>query len=308
MSFLKLLESARTPFGEQLAALITLLGEETFFMLVGLVWVWCIDKRWGFRLLFAGLAGTALNQLLKAVFLVPRPWLIDPEFTIVEAARAAATGYSFPSGHTQSAATVFGMLAARSKRALTVALCVLAVLAVGFSRMYLGVHTPLDVGVSLLTGLLTVLGMNALFNRFEDSVRGRRLLGGLLLGLSVILLLYVNLAPTREANIAQFDAHGLKNAWTLLGTMAGLLLAWYADRRRLHFDTRAVWWAQLLKLGLGLALVLGVRVGLKPLLAPLFGQAPFADGVRYFLMAVAGGVLWPMTFGFFARLGTGEKA
>ena len=92
MTFLKMLESIRTPFWDQVAAAVTLLGEETFFMLVGLALVWCFDKRWGFRLLFVGLTGTVLNQLLKAVFLIPRPWVIDPEFTIVETARAGATG------------------------------------------------------------------------------------------------------------------------------------------------------------------------------------------------------------------------
>ena len=57
------------------------------------------------------------------------------------------------------------------------------------------------------------------------------------------------------------------------------------------------------KLVLGLALVMGVRVGLKAALAALFGEAPFADGVRYLCIALAGGVLWPMTFGFWSRLG-----
>ena len=113
MTFLRMLESVRTPFWDQVAGWVTYLGDETFFMLVGLALVWCFDKRWGFRLLFAGLAGTTLNQLLKAVFLIPRPWVIDPGFTIVESARAGATGYTFPSVHTQSAASVMGMLAAR---------------------------------------------------------------------------------------------------------------------------------------------------------------------------------------------------
>lgn len=285
MTFLKMLESIRTPFWDQVAAAVTLLGEETFFMLVGLALVWCFDKRWGFRLLFVGLTGTVLNQLLKAVFLIPRPWVIDPEFTIVETARAGATGYSFPSGHTQSAA------------------CVLGILAVAFSRMYLGVHTPLDVGVSLLTGAATVAVMPRLFDRAEASAHGRRWLGAGLLGFALVLLLYVLLWPKRAGNVAEFDAHGVESAWTLFGTMLGLLAAWYADRCRLHFDTRAVWWAQALKLVLGLALVMGVRVGLKAALAALFGEAPFADGMRYLCIALAGGVLWPMTFGFWSRLG-----
>ena len=308
MTFLRMLESVRTPFWDQVAGWVTYLGDETFFMLVGLALVWCFDKRWGFRLLFAGLVGTTLNQLLKAVFLIPRPWVIDPGFTIVESARAGATGYSFPSGHTQSAAAVMGMLAVRLKKRLFTAFCVLVVLAVAFSRMYLGVHTPLDVGVSLVTGALTVAAMTALFDRMEGTARGRRRLGAAMLGFTVLLLLFVLLWPAREGNVAEFDAHGVESAWTLFGTMGGLLVAWWADRRFLNFDTRAVWWAQLAKLAVGLALVMGVRVGLKAALAALFGPAPFTDGVRYFLIAITGGVLWPATFRFWGRLGRRRAA
>lgn len=221
----------------------------------------------------------------------------------METARAGATGYSFPSGHTQSAACVLGMLALWVRDRVFTALCVLGILAVAFSRMYLGVHTPLDVGVSLLTGAATVAVMPRLFDRAEASAHGRRWLGAGLLGFALVLLLYVLLWPKRAGNVAEFDAHGVESAWTLFGTMLGLLAAWYADRCWLHFDTRAVWWAQALKLVLGLALVMGVRVGLKVALAALFGEAPFADGVRYLCIALAGGVLWPMTFGFWSRLG-----
>lgn len=98
MAFLKLLESLRTPAGEWLAGVITLLGEETFFTVLGLIIVWCCNKKWGFRFLLTGLTGTAVNQLLKAIFLVPRPWILDPEFTIVESARRAPRGIRSPAG------------------------------------------------------------------------------------------------------------------------------------------------------------------------------------------------------------------
>lgn len=306
MPFLRLLESIRTPVLDKLGALVTLLGEETVFMVAGLVILWCFSKKWGFRFLMIGVAGTALNQLLKAIFLIPRPWVLDPGFTIVEAAREGASGYSFPSGHTQSAATVFGVLAVWAKRRWVTALCVAMVLLVGLSRMYLGVHTPLDVGVSLATGVITVLGMVWLFDRAEARPHGVLLLGAGIAAFAAALLAYVLLAPVREANVASFDADGQKAAWTLFGTCAGLWLALWADARHTHFETRAVWWAQLLKLIAGLALVMAVRVGLKPVLAALFGGALFTHGIRYFVMAVTGGVLWPMTFRLWARLGQKE--
>ena len=308
MTILRWLEGLRTPWLDSLMAAVTELGDETVFMVAGLVILWCVNKRWGFRFLLTGLTGSVINQLLKGIFLIPRPWVLDPSFTIVESARAGATGYSFPSGHTQSAATMFGTLAMWSRRRWSTLLCVVMVLLVGFSRMYLGVHTPLDVGVSLLTGVVTVVLLCQLCDWAEPSLRR---LGWLLagcVGLALALLLYVLLAPAQEANVAEFDAHGVKAAWQLMGAMAGLALAWMLDEKWVHFDTRAVWWAQALKLIVGLGLVLLVKGGLKPLFAMLFGKAEWTTGLRYFLVTLAGGALWPMTFGFFARLGRKKQA
>ena len=308
MDFLRFLQSLRNPVCDTLVAAVTYLGDEIFFMVVGMVMLWCVNKKWGYRFMIAGLAGTTLNQLLKAIFLIPRPWVLDPTFAIVEAARAAATGYSFPSGHTQSAALVFGMLAMWAHKKWVTVLAVVMTLLVGFSRMYLGVHTPMDVGVSLATGLLTVLGACWLFDRAEHSGRGKAAIG---LGswlFSLVLVLYVLFAPKREANVAEFDLHGLKSAWTLLGTLTGMLIAWWVDERHTRFEVKAVWWVQLIKAGGGLLIVLALKEGLKPLLNPIFGEAMVKHAIRYGLMAVGGGVLWPMAFRRLAALGNDAPA
>lgn len=307
MGFLRLLESIRSPFLDSIASVITMLGEETVFMLVGMALLWCLDKKWGFRFFFIGLVGNTLNQLLKAIFLIPRPWVLDESFTIVEAAREAATGYSFPSGHTQSVVTVFGTLAVWKKRPWVTVCCTAAILLTAFSRMYLGVHTPLDVGVSLITGVLCVLLLTRLFDCLEGNRRGKLTFGGCAAAFAFILLCYVLFMPAREANIAEFDAHGVKNAWTLIGTMCGLMLAWWVDDTHTHFETKAVWWAQVCKLVIGLGLIVALRVGLKALFSTLFAGAVAADAARYFLMAVTGGVLWPMTFRFWGNLGTKKE-
>ena len=145
MDFLRFLQSLRNPVCDTLVAAVTYLGDEIFFMVAGMVMLWCVNKKWGYRFMIAGLAGTTLNQLLKAIFLIPRPWVLDPTFAIVEAARAAATGYSFPSGHTQSAALVFGMLAMWAHKKWVTVLAVVMTLLVGFSRVYVGAHYPTDV-------------------------------------------------------------------------------------------------------------------------------------------------------------------
>jgi len=308
MSLLYWLQSIRTPAMDAVMGLLTRLGEETVLMVVDMLILWCVSQKWGYRFILVGLVGNTMNQLLKAIFLIPRPWVLDPEFPIVESAREAATGYSFPSGHTQTAAGVFGTLAVWLRKGWATVLCVIMTPLVGFSRMYLGVHTPLDVGVSLVTGPLIVLLLNALMDRCERSPKAtlRILLGAVVFAL--VLVLYVNFAPIREANNPEFDAHGQKSAWVCLGTMAGLVVGWLADERCLHYETKAVWWAQLLKLILGAALVMGVRIGMKPLLNAIFGDAQFTNGIRDFLMAITASALWPMTFGFWSRLGRKEAA
>ena len=302
MQLLYAIQSIRTPLLDGIFGVITRLGEETILLVIGMLIIWCLNKKWGFRFLSAGLVGTALNQLLKAIFLIPRPWVLDPEFEIVESAREAATGYSFPSGHTQSAGTVFGMIAMwLKKRAVTVA-CVIVILLVGFSRMYLGVHTPYDVGVSLLTSVLTVFGVTALCERAKTAKQTAALLSGMV-GFAVVLVLYVTFAPKRATNVAEFDAHGVENAWKLLGSMIGLAVAWVMDERYTHFDTKAVWWAQVIKLAAGFALVMLIKEGGKPVLRALLDGHHAAEAIRYFLMVMVGVGFWPMTFKWFAKLG-----
>lgn len=302
MQFLYFLEGLRSPALDAVFRVITELGGETVYMALAIAVYWCVSKGLGCYILTTGFVGTIANQFLKLCFRIPRPWVLDPDFTIVESARAGATGYSFPSGHTQNAFSSFGCLGMWTRGGWRV-LCFVIVVLIGLSRMYLGVHTPLDVGVSLGTGLITVLGLHGLFQWAEGSLRRQACLGGGISLFVLALMLYVTLAPARPGSDPLFDAHGVDAAWKLLGSTLGIVIAWLVDGRWLHFDTGAVWWAQVCKLALGLALVLGIRVGLKPLLGALVGDAAWAGGVRYLLMTLVGGILWPMTFGFWGRLG-----
>ena len=102
--------------------------------------------------------------------------------------------------------------------------------------------------------------------------------------------------------------HGLKNAYTMLGALLGFLIVYIADEKKLHFDVRAPFWGQVLKLVLGLALLLGIKAGLKPVLAALFAGSQAESFVRYFLIVLFAGIIWPLTFPFFAKLGRKGKA
>ena len=102
MDFLRLLAAGRCGALDTFFSGLTYFGSEIAFMAAALLIFWCVDKRQGYYVFLVGALGTVCNQFLKLAFRIPRPWVLDPDFQIVEAARADATGYSFPSGHTQN--------------------------------------------------------------------------------------------------------------------------------------------------------------------------------------------------------------
>lgn len=304
MEFLKLLEGVRTPFFNLFFSGITHLGEETVFMVLGLLFFWCINKKQGYYLLSVGFLGTVLNQFLKLIFRIPRPWVRDPEFTIVESARAGATGYSFPSGHTQSAVGVFGSIARLYKKKVIRILCFGVCLLVPLSRMYLGVHTPADVGVSFVIAVILVFALYPVINWAMEGKEHMRIFFGGLLGIAVLYLLFVHFYPFPTDIDPDHFFSGVKNAYKIMGSVIGLWAGFEVDDRYIRFQTEAPWWGQIGKLVLGLLLVLVIKSGLKaPFNALLNGNA-LADGVRYVLITFFASGIWPMTFRLFAK---GEK-
>jgi len=310
MEFLKLLEAARLPALDAFFSGVTYFGDELAFMALALLIFWCVDKRMGYYCFTVGLFGTLGNQFLKILCRIPRPWVLDPDFTIVESARAAATGYSFPSGHTQNAVGTFGSIGLMAKRRWVKFLCLALVLLVPFSRMYLGVHTPLDVGAAFLMAAVLLAALYPVF-RWED--RTKKAMPYLLaagIALAVLFVFYVSgiradFAPGSED--ASNLSHAVKNAWTLLGAIAGLFCVFFLDSRGQNFDTRAPLLGQILKFSLGLLLIVGIKAGLKPVLHALLPSGP-ADAVRYFLIVVFAGLVWPRTFSRFARLSRKKEA
>ena len=283
--------------------LITRFGEETAFLVAALIIFWCVDKYKGYYILSVGFIGTIANQFMKLIFRIPRPFVLDKGIAL-EPAIEAATGYSFPSGHTQSAVGTFGGIAYTAKnRWVKLAAIVIAVL-VPFSRMYVGVHTPLDVGAAAIMAVLLIFTLKpVVFDKAKRNVLW--LLAGMAV-LAVSFWVYVTFYPF-PTDIDQHNlASGVENAYTLLGALAGLVVMYIVDEKWLNFSTKAVWWAQIVKVILGLLLVLVVKSGLKSPINLLFGES-LGRSVRYFLIVIVAGILWPLSFKLFGKLGNKEK-
>lgn len=307
MDILYALEKIRTPFWNGVMSAVTQLGGEVIFIVAAVVVFWCVSKWEGYYLMTIAFCGTVLNQFLKLICRVPRPWVRDPNFTIVESARAEATGYSFPSGHTQNAIGLFGGMARwGGRRWVRLGLTALA-LVIAFSRMYLGVHTPADVGVSLVLAAALVLGLYPLMRRAQEKPRYMGYVLAAMLVVSGAFVVFVEAYGFSADMDAENLASGIGNAWKMLGAVAGMTLAWLLDRRYIHFETQAVWWVQVIKVAVGMALLLAIKSGLKAPLLALLGHEGLAGGVRYFLLVLVAGAVWPLVFRPMSKWGKGKK-
>lgn len=300
MDFLCLLENIRMPVLNEIMLAVTTLGEETAFLVIGLVFFWCVDKKKGYLIMSVGFFGTIITQILKLSFRIPRPWVLDPNFSILEQARDTANGYSFPSGHTQTAVGTFGSIAVSTQKKWMQTVCVILALMVAFSRMYIGVHTPLDVFVGVCCALIFVfLLKRPVLEGERKQMKGTFVC---LIAFAVIFLLYVHLWNFPSDMDPHNMESGFKNAYTMLGCCVGIAIVYVCDSEWLNFHVEAKLWIQIIKVVVGLLLVLAVKEGLR---APLDALLPIysARAIRYFLIVMVAGILWPATFKYLSKIG-----
>jgi len=287
MEFLRLLENIRSPFLDTVVGLITQLGEETVAIVILCAIFWCISKRVAYAIGITYFLSGLTVQGAKICFRIERPWIADPSLNPVNSALEHATGYSFPSGHTQSATALFGALGAQVKQKAAKTVFFLLVLLVAFSRLYLGVHTPLDVTVSLLVSLLLILlAVKVIQNGTLNKKRE------LVIALSMILfaaaVIIIAAALYSKGAIDQgYVTDCLKAAGAGVGFAAGM----YVERVYIDFTVKAknlIW--QITKYVCGIAGVLMIKEGLK-LIA---GTGLVVDTIRYFLMLFWVTVFFPL--------------
>ena len=300
LGFIRTLESLRFPLLDRIMSAITLCGGQYVFIALAMVILWCFDKKRGYFLLIAGFIGTVFCQFLKIYMKIPRPWVKDPGFTVVKSAKGGATGYSFPSGHAQNAVSTYGGLAVSSRRKRSKILFPILALLICFTRLYLGCHTLMDVivGGGIAAALLFVLWP---ILRTVNEHPGRMYpIIAVCLTLVCGFLAYLKIKPAPDD---KNYLEALKNAYTLFGAFAAFLVLYPLQVRFVPFKEQAPLLGQILKVVLGFGLVMGVKFGLTPLLNHLFGKVLWPRMIVYFVMVMLAGLVWPMTFGLWQRVG-----
>ena len=282
MEFLNLLAQYRTPLGDAFFQAITLLAQETFVVVV-ICWLfWCSNKKLAYCLGFTYFSSGLLVQGLKITFRVPRPWLLDPNFQPVASAVPGATGYSFPSGHTQSITALLGTLGFYTKKKPLRFLCFLFVFLVGFSRMYLGCHTPQDVLVSFGVSIVCVfLCYHFLYKK--EYFKNSESLVSVFMGIVCVVLLGYTLFLYKSGAI---EFHYAQDCIKACGAGAAFSLGYYLTETYIPFTPPDSFQGQALRFIIGIAVTLLLQAGLKPII----GQSLAASFIRYFLV-----VFWIIT-------------
>ncbi|MEG0020520.1 MAG: phosphatase PAP2 family protein [Oscillospiraceae bacterium] len=294
MEFLYLLSSHRTPFLDSVFSFITKFGEEVIALGLICTLLWCVDKTLAYSVGYAFFFSAMCIQGLKVAFRIPRPWVIDPTFVPVNSAVKAATGYSFPSGHTQVACSIYGTLGFSSKKK-GIKLVMFSIIAgVAFSRMYLGVHTPKDVIVSFIISILISYFTVRVLTTGANSTHFN-LISSSLLFFSSIAIWFFSVYLYRTDIIS---LHYASDCCKVAGSALGFSLGLFIEKTYINYTVKTDKISQqILKVTLGIASLLVFKGGLKLLL----GASIAADTFRYFFLILWAIVLWPLLFTRFLK-------
>lgn len=280
IQFLQFLESLRTDFLVKLFEGITMLGEETILILMIAVLYFAYDKRLALRIGYITITSMCVNNTVKNLVKRPRPFVVGE----VNPARAhTATGYSFPSGHTQTISTWSTAFAMYFKKMWVSVLAGIAIVAVAFSRLFLGVHYPSDVIVGAALGVAIAVGLSIVYDRTENVHK--------LYGITTLVML-----PFAIWFMITEDPL-YDNFFKLYGMLTGLYFAAGLEGKYAPIDYDVATWKKVLRIVIGVAAVLAVKEGVK--LVDVFGilrVSLLLDAIRYMLVVIVGLGLCPILF------------
>ena len=277
-------QNISSPFMDTFANLASAVGEQTFVIAVMLYILWNLDKNKGFTICSTLLFSVMSMGLLKAIVRAPRPFQV---LGSIDGKRlATATGYSFPSGHTTTSSSFYSSLAfAYKKRALSI-VCAIMIVLVGTSRLYLGVHWPIDVFGGLVLGIgITVLTydkLSALYENKEKRYSFTIIVGSITFVAGLALAILLNMHSVDEVAFSDF--------MKTLALAGGGYLGFAFETKKVQYSVEASLQKKLLRFFLGMVGVISIMAMKAIIPEALYSVGAF---VRYALLGFWGTGLFP---------------
>lgn len=258
-------------------------------LLAGVIY-WSYEKKTGQWILMNFAGGLFVSQLLKNIFCISRPWILDKRLHVAKEAASTATGYSFPSTHTANATSVFFSIACwkRHQKKLTV-FCILYVLLVAFSRNWLGAHTLSDVLVGILSVSSIIIVNLLLFNFMDSKSKSDIIVSLCLIVLVTAAFIYMNLKSYED--ITQTN---LKDVYSAFGVTLGVIIGFIIERHFINFlepENSSVKTKRAVA-----GIVFTVLMFLcSSIFSNLFGEN-LGHCIKYFLVVIFITVIYPLVF------------
>ncbi|MBS4539726.1 phosphatase PAP2 family protein [Clostridium sp. D2Q-11] len=267
------IQKLSNPVLDRLFIFITNIGGELFYILALTVVYWCISKNVGAKMFTILVFSVFGNSVLKTVFATERPFMFEGINPLYE---QSAPGYAFPSGHTQGTTTFWFFTMKKLKKTSIYILGVLIILLVGFSRLYLRVHWPIDVLGGLAFGILFAVIGEYIIDKITPFKY--HILNVFIFSIvipNILLIIFMS-----ESNLK------------LIALISGALLGYFIQENRVKFSVKAKIHIQLIKFILGISILLGTRTLFKI----IFPDTYLFDYLRYFAIGIFTTIIIPMIF------------
>ncbi|MCR4675687.1 MAG: phosphatase PAP2 family protein [Sphaerochaetaceae bacterium] len=275
---------------DKIATFISLFGTSYVLIPVMVILYWALDKKKGYVAGATFLTANSVNNTIKSIVKFPRPWMVLSDR--LGQRDVHATGYSFPSGHSCSSASLYGSIANLYRKKWLSIVCITLIILVGVSRVYLCVHWPLDVICGLAIGFICVWLLNALFARVYDDdslfMKVNYILGAVTAVGGVVTGL---LLDSGKYEIIQF-----KDLCQNLEFLAGALVGYALERKTCCFiieEGNVL--KKIIRVVIGAVGAVALMLYFKKLMALIGLEYTYlAYAVNYFVIGLWCAWLWPL--------------
>ena len=279
IELLKMLQEMRTPLLNKFFSLMTMFGEELIVVVILAVIYYVFNKNYARKLFYVIIVSMGINGLIKNIVMMPRPFVFG-EINCIKP--ETATGYSFPSGHTQNVSTWSTMFIKKSKRVFTKILLVLLMLIVGYSRLYLGAHYPSDVVAGIAFGVIISLALSKIYNRVENKQK---------------LFLFTVIAFALFAVIFYIKGNQMfRDYFKIFGMQIGFWCATTFEEKYIQLSCEGMLVKRILRALIALLVAYLLKEGLSSLFDAFKVWNPLFDIIEHFCVVFASLGLCPLIF------------
>ena len=262
---------------------------------------WGVDKKWGYFFLTTHWTGELLNGVIKLTVCAYRPWIRSDLIEPAGDSKVAATGYSFPSGHTRTATTIYGdvFVWQKDRRKWLAVCCAVLILLTGFSRNFLGVHTPQDVLVAFIESVFVIYVVSRVSKRVEGNEKVLDILTvmgvvAVIAALAYIQLKHYPLDYTSDGTLLVDPQKMMNDCFKACGSFLGLMVGSYVDRHYIHYEIPFGARNLPALVCVGAAITMAWKDLFAPATIVLAFGGHWGNFIARFLMLIFAMVVWPL--------------